>query len=146
MGILGKLFGKESDDDKIIRLNNEFMKKVDNLFAAVVNDPRWDINDEGLFIAFGMELYGYSFGLGQSVFFIREEDINKHISDLLIGLGGGASYVNGLVEYAHAIFHQKDSGLYSQLVEIGWQHFSDSDLKILVDSVFANAKQVQPKQ
>jgi hypothetical protein len=143
MGIFGKLFKNEGDNDKTGRsMNDKFIKKVDGLFTAVVNDSRWDINDEGLFIAFGMELYGYSFGIGQSVFFMNEEDINNHIRELLIGLGGGPEYVKGLVEHAHSTFHKADTGLYSQLVEVGWQHFSDTDLKILVDSIFANAQHI----
>ena len=140
MAILN-LFGKKGD--KAFRLNAAFEEKVGILFSAVTNDSRWDINNEGLFIAFGMELYGYSFGVGQSIFFVNEEDINDYIIKLLISIGGGKKYVQGLVEYAHSTFHKEDKGLYSQLVNIGWQHFSDSNLEDLVNSIFANAEIVK---
>ena len=140
MAILN-LFGKK--DGKVSRLNVAFEEKVGVLFSTVTNDSRWDIDNEGLFIAFGMELYGYSFGVGQSFFFVNEEDINNYIIKLLIGIGGGEKYVQGLVEYAHSTFHKEDNGLYSQLVNIGWQHFSDNNLEDIVNSIFANAEVVK---
>ena len=122
------------------------MEKPDKLFKEITGDARWDINDETLFIVFGLTFYGYTFGHERLILFKDPKEINSYVEKKLIELGAGEKYVKGLVEYAYSTFQQPTEGLYSQLVGIGHSHFSASDLTELKESVFSNARKIKDSE
>lgn len=121
-------------------MKNVFLKKVDKLFSMVTLSNQWNVNDQILFDVFGLTFYGYCFGVGRLICFLEPTEINDYVQKKLVELGAGHNYVKGLIEFAYSTFAQPTEGVNAQLVGIGHSHFSDTDLKEIVDSIFDNTK------
>ena len=141
--MLGELFGnKKSEKQNPMKI--AFDKKAGKLFDLVTTDKRWDLDSEVLFTTFSFSFYGYCMGFGKLVCFMNPEQINDFVTEKLVGLGTGETYVKGLVEHAYATFDKNaNQDLYYQLVGVGHSHFSADDFTELVDSIFENAKTIE---
>ncbi|MDM1503713.1 hypothetical protein HX071_16160 [Myroides marinus] len=118
-----------------------FHKKIDVLLQQIVDDSRWDLDSETLFVVTGMTFYGYC--LGQKiVFMLEQEDVNKAVIERLVALGAGQKYTEGLVEAAEQTFFKNEETLYNQLINIGHNYFMMDDLTELVDNIYLNTKAI----
>ncbi|KUF43639.1 hypothetical protein HX017_08330 [Myroides marinus] len=118
-----------------------FHKKIDVLLQQIVDDSRWDLDSETLFVVTGMTFYGYC--LGQKiVFMLEQEDVNKAVVERLVALGAGQKYTEGLVEAAEQAFFKNEETLYNQLINIGHNYFMMDDLTELVDNIYLNTKAI----
>ncbi|MDM1370767.1 hypothetical protein [Myroides marinus] len=118
-----------------------FHKKIDVLLQQIVDDSRWDLDSETLFVVTGMTFYGYC--LGQKiVFMLEQEDVNKAVVERLVALGAGQKYTEGLVEAAEQTFFKNEETLYNQLINIGHNYFMMDDLTELVDNIYLNTKAI----
>ncbi|MDM1404705.1 hypothetical protein HX039_11380 [Myroides marinus] len=118
-----------------------FNKKIDVLLQQIVDDSRWDLDSETLFVVTGMTFYGYC--LGQKiVFMLEQEDVNKAVVERLVALGAGQKYTEGLVEAAEQAFFKNEETLYNQLINIGHNYFMMDDLTELVDNIYLNTKAI----
>ncbi|MDM1369848.1 MAG: hypothetical protein LBI73_02475 [Myroides sp.] len=118
-----------------------FHKKIDVLLQQIVDDSRWDLESETLFVVTGMTFYGYC--LGQKiVFMLEQEDVNKAVVERLVALGAGQKYTEGLVEAAEQAFFKNEETLYNQLINIGHNYFMMDDLTELVDNIYLNTKAI----
>ena len=120
-----------------------FKQKSEQLFNQVTNDERWDINNQTLFNVFALSYYGYSFGVGNLLFFLDPTEINAFVKHKLIELGAGEKYVSGLIDFAYDTFLQPTEGINAQLVGIGHSHCSAEDTTELTNAIFNNAKSIQ---
>ncbi|MDM1346825.1 hypothetical protein [Myroides marinus] len=118
-----------------------FHKKIDVLLQQIVDDSRWDLDSETLFVVTGMTFYGYC--LGQKiVFMLEQEDVNKAVVERLVALSAGQKYTEGLVEAAEQTFFKNEETLYNQLINIGHNYFMMDDLTELVDNIYLNTKAI----
>ncbi|MGL5274962.1 hypothetical protein [Myroides sp.] len=118
-----------------------FHKKIDVLLQQIVDDSRWDLESETLFVVTGMTFYGYC--LGQKiVFMLEQEDVNMAVVERLVALGAGQKYTEGLVEAAEQAFFKNEETLYNQLINIGHNYFMMDDLTELVDNIYLNTKAI----
>jgi len=118
-----------------------FQKKIDLLLQQIVNDSRWDLESETLFVVTGMTFYGYCLGQ-KMIFMIEQEDVNQAVVERLVALGAGQKYCEGLVEAAEQTFFKNEETLYNQLVNIGHNYFMMDDLTELVDNIYLNTETI----
>jgi len=112
--------------------------KIEKIINLTINDSRWDLSNETMFQVFGLTLSGFSFGVGRNLCFMDAEVISKSIVSELTKLGAGENYVKGLVESAFNTFENETRSFQSDLVGVGYSHFSSEDLSELKESIFSN--------
>lgn len=118
-----------------------FNKKIDVLFQQIINDDRWDLDNETLFVVMGMTFYGYCLGQ-KMIFMLEQEDVNQAVVERLVSLGAGQKYCEGLVQAAEQTFFKNEETLYNQLVNIGHNYFMMDDLTELVDNIYLNTETI----
>jgi hypothetical protein len=118
-----------------------FHKKIDVLLQQIVNDSRWDLDNETLFVVMGMTFYGYCLGQ-KMIFMLEQEDVNQAVVERLVSLGAAQKYTKGLVEAAEQTFFKNEETLYNQLINIGHNYFMMDDLTELVDNIYLNTETI----
>ena len=122
-------------------MKNTVIEKVRNLVQLVISDARWNLRDELMCQVLGYSLFGYGFGLGRLVGFLEEDEIFAIVKNELIRLGLGEKYAQGLIAHAFEVFQSdKNDSIHSQLIGVGHSHFSSSDMKEFVNSIFENTE------
>lgn len=122
-------------------MHGAFVERADACLAAIIADPRWDVEDELLFQVAAFTWYGYCFGIGRTLYFLDADAIDAHVIACLTGLGAGDKYVRGLVARACEDFGDEPpdaNDVYTQLIGIGHSHFSERKHDGLVASIYDN--------
>jgi len=115
-----------------------FNSKTQDFVEIMVNDKRWDLNNEMMFQVFGFTLFGFAAGVGRNLCFLGFEEIIDKVILELTKLGAGEKYVRGLIEEAQSTFENKIKSYQSDLVGIGFFHFASENSNELKESVFSN--------
>lgn len=119
-------------------------EKISAFVDGVTNDPRWDLQNELMVEVLGFTLYGYTLGVGTTVFFLDVPDIQKAAAEELVKLGVGRKYAAGMMESAQEIFDSEDNeSVHAQLIQVGYSHFGADDLSEMQDSIFENTESIQ---
>lgn len=122
-------------------------EKTSAFVDAVTQDPRWDLQSELMVEVLGFTLYGYTLGVGTTVFFLDVPDIQKTAAEELVKLGVGRKYAAGMMESAQEIFDSEDEeSVHAQLIQVGYSHFSADDLTEMRDSIFENTQSIQEQE
>ncbi|MDH7445966.1 hypothetical protein [Aquimarina sp. 2201CG14-23] len=117
--------------------------KLQKIITLTINDDRWDLTNETMFQIFGLTLSGFSFGVGRNLCFLDAEVIAKFTVSELTKLGAGKNYVEGLVASAFDTFENETKSYQSDIVGIGYFHFSSENLNDLKESIFSNSISIE---
>lgn len=112
--------------------------KIKKIIDLTINDNRWDLANETMFLVFALTLSGFSFGIGRNLCFMDADVISKSIISEMTKLGAIENYIKELVTSAFNTFENETKSFQSDLVGIGYSYFLSEDLNELKESIFSN--------
>lgn len=116
------------------------------LTDGVMTDARWQSEKDDLGVSvLGMLLYGYGLAVGRMVMMLEIEDIGAAVRRCLVErVGTAEKWTGGLVEAAaYSSFDPTYHPGYTSLIEAGHDYMGETNIKALVDNVFANIQHLR---
>lgn len=120
-----------------------FEEELTKLLELVVNDSRWDLNNELLFQVLGFTVVGFSYGVGVVQCNMVVEKVADSVISKLINLGAGEKYVRGLVDAALDTFVNKTKSLKSDLVGVGFSNSPAIDVVKVKELIYSNTSIIE---
>jgi hypothetical protein len=129
--------------------SEKLAETVGKIASAVVEDPRWQANQDDLGVSvLGMLLYGYALAVGRVVMLLDVDQIDEAVVNaVMTHIGSAEKWTRGMVAAAaRAAFDKSYHVGHYELIGVGHQYFiAAATTPDVVDNVFANIASVRAR-